>query len=71
MQVAVVERYHAIINCIARDLQLNWKISITDIRNLYYSRGLGEMAELAHLETQNKLSALRQGNDQTSSTNRP
>jgi hypothetical protein len=70
--VAVIERYHGIINCIARDLKLSGKISIGDIRDSYYPRGLGELAELAQLETQTKLSALRQPMmDQTSSTSRP
>ena len=57
--MATVERYHAIIEKIARDLGLNQQITISDIRNSYYPSGLGDMDEAAFLETQDKLQRLK------------
>jgi hypothetical protein len=68
-----MERYRQIINCIARDVGLNDKLSIQDIETAYFPKGLAELDEAMHLETQEKLQRLR-GNvvqAQTSSTNRP
>ena len=53
------ERYLAIIEKIARDMGLSDRITIADIQNSYYPKGLGEADEAAFLETQDKLQRLR------------
>jgi hypothetical protein len=55
------ERYLSIIEKIARDMGLSEKITISDIQNSYYPRGMGEADELAYREAQDKLSRLRGG----------
>ena len=64
VMATTVERYHAIIEKISRDLGLNQEITISDIRQSYYPKGLGEMDEAALLETQDKLQRFRTQNSQ-------
>ncbi len=53
------ERYLSIIDKIARDIGLSDKVTIVDIQNSYYPRGLGDMEEAAYLEALDKLQRLR------------
>jgi hypothetical protein len=53
------ERYLGIIEKIARDMGLSDRITLTDIQNSYYPKGLGEADEAAFLETRDKLQRLR------------
>lgn len=55
----VSERYHSILEKMARGLGLHESISIADIQNAYYPEGLGQLDEATYLETQEKLQRLR------------
>ena len=60
---SAVERYYALAHCVARDIGLNDKISIAEIRSVYAPISQGDQAELEHLERQQRLSSLRQSSD--------
>lgn len=57
--ISVIERYYSLIHCVVRDMGISEKLTISDIRSIYYPRDLGERAELDMLERQQRLSALR------------
>jgi hypothetical protein len=56
---SLIERFFNMIHSITQDLGLNEKITISDIRSVYFPRDKGERAELELLERQQKLNALR------------
>ena len=53
------ERYLSVVEKIARDIGLSDKITIADIQNSYYPRGLGEVDEATYYELQDKLKRFR------------
>jgi hypothetical protein len=57
--IALYERYLALIGAMARELGLDDRLTIADIRSAWLPKNLGEQAELEFLERQSKLEALR------------